>query len=148
MKKTDGDDDSSVSFPHEYSKVIKTGISELNNSNPYDEQVTFINYTHRYCVCIIDIVDSTKTASKIEGSEKIRQFYSIFLNTMASIIKTHNGKVIKNAGDCLIYYFPKTVDGSNESAFKDVIDCGVAMIDANPIINSRLNKDDLPSIRL
>jgi CheY-like chemotaxis protein len=66
---------------------------------------------------------------------------------MASIIKAHNGKVIKNAGDFLIYYFPKTVDGSNESAFKDVIDCGVAMIDANPTINSRLNKDDLPSIR-
>jgi CheY-like chemotaxis protein len=66
---------------------------------------------------------------------------------MASIIKAHNGKVIKNAGDCLIYYFPKTVDGSNESAFKDVIDCSVAMVDANPTINSRLNKDDLPPIR-
>jgi CheY-like chemotaxis protein len=66
---------------------------------------------------------------------------------MASIIKTHNGKVIKNAGDCLIYYFPKTVDGSNESAFKDVIDCGISMIDANPVINSRLTKNGIPPIR-
>jgi two-component system response regulator ChvI len=121
-------------------------LLKLENIKINEEQITFINYTHRYCVCVIDIVDSTKNTSKIEGSEKIREFYSIFLNTMASIIKTHNGKVIKNAGDCLIYYFPKTVDGSNESAFKDVIDCGAAMIDANAIINSRLNKNGLPSI--
>jgi len=121
-------------------------LLKLENIKISEEQITFINYTHRYCVCVIDIVDSTKNTSKIEGSEKIREFYSIFLNTMASIIKTHNGKVIKNAGDCLIYYFPKTVDGSNESAFRDVIDCGAAMIDANAIINSRLNKNGLPSI--
>ena len=128
-------------------KKQNTQVLKVENIKINEKQVTFINYTHRYCVCVIDIVDSTKTTSKIDGSEKIRDFYSIFLNTMASIIKTHNGKVIKNAGDCLIYYFPKTVDGSNESAFKDVLDCGVAMIDANPTINSRLNENHLPPIR-
>jgi len=128
-------------------KKQNTQVLKVENIKIDENQVTFINYTHKYCVCVIDIVDSTKTTSRIDGSEKIRDFYSIFLNTMASIIKTHNGKVIKNAGDCLIYYFPKTVDGSNESAFKDVIDCGVAMIDSNPTINSRLNENHLPSIR-
>jgi len=127
-------------------KRQNTQILKLENIKINEEQITFINYTHRYCVCVIDVVDSTKNTNKIDGSEKIREFYSVFLNTMASIIKTHNGKVIKNAGDCLIYYFPKTVDGSNESAFRDVIDCGLAMIDANSIINSRLNKNGLPSI--
>ena len=128
-------------------KKQNTQVLKVENIQINENQVTFINYTHRYCVCVIDIVDSTKTTSRIDGSERIRDFYSIFLNTMASIIKTHNGKVIKNAGDCLIYYFPKTVDGSNESAFKDVIDCGVAMIDSNPTINSRLNENHLPPIR-
>jgi len=128
-------------------KKQNTQFLKVENIKIDEKQVTFINYTHRYCVCVIDIVDSTKTTSMIDGSEKIRDFYSIFLNTMASIIKTHNGKVIKNAGDCLIYYFPKTVDGSNESAFKDVIDCGLAMIDSNPTINSRLNENHLPPIR-
>jgi CheY-like chemotaxis protein len=128
-------------------KKQNTQVLKVENIQINENQVTFINYTHRYCVCVIDIVDSTKTTSRIDGSEKIRDFYSIFLNTMASIIKTHNGKVIKNAGDCLIYYFPKTVDGSNESAFKDVIDCGVAMIDSNPTINSRLNENHLPPIK-
>ncbi len=145
MKKTDSDDDSSVSS-YQDSKVVKTGISELNNSNPYDEQVTFINYTHRYCVCIIDIVDSTMNTKEIIGSEKIRGYYSIFLNTMATIIKDHNGKVIKNSGDNLLYYFPKTVDASNELAFQDVLDCGLALIASNSTLTANLSNYGLPSI--
>jgi two-component system, OmpR family, response regulator ChvI len=116
-------------------------------SNFNDEQITFINYTHQYCVCIIDIVDSTTKTQMIASSEKIRQYYSIFLNTMASIIKYNNGKVIKNAGDCLIYYFPKTVDTvTNKSSIQDVLDCGLAMIEANSVLNANLNKNGLPSI--
>ena len=128
---------------------------------------------------------------------------------MASIIKQYNGKVIKNAGDCLIYYFPKTVgiinsssnsrnsysinDNSNEnikdnansndqiiktsnkkplsitsaiktttpttynkyynnikiskeSAFENVIECGLAMIQANSLLNENLHGNGLPSI--
>ncbi len=80
--------------------------------NSVKNQITFINCTHRYyCICIIDITDSTKINQQLlADSNKIRNYYSIFLNTMASIINNYNGKVIKNAGDCLIYYFPKTVD--------------------------------------
>jgi CheY-like chemotaxis protein len=65
---------------------------------------------------------------------------------MASIIKNYNGKVIKNAGDCLIYYFPKTVNSTNVLSFQDVLDCGLAMIEANQILNSNLDKNGLPPI--
>lgn len=66
---------------------------------------------------------------------------------MASIIKYNNGKVIKNAGDCLIYYFPKTVDTvTNKSSIQDVLDCGLAMIEANSSLNADLSKNDLPPI--
>ncbi|HYO06586.1 MAG TPA: response regulator [Phototrophicaceae bacterium] len=120
--------------------------SDNFNRGPDNDQITFINYTHSYCVCIIDIVNSTENTSHIMGSEQIRKYYSIFLNTMASIIKNYNGKVIKNAGDCLIYYFPKTVNSTNVLSFQDVLDCGLAMIEANPILNSNLDKNSLPPI--
>jgi len=120
-------------------------LNERNNFNLDNTQITFINYTHRYCVCIIDIVNSTENTRKIVGSDKIRGYYSIFLNTMASIIKEHNGKVIKNSGDNFLYYFPKTVNSTNESAFQDVLDCGLTMIEANSILNSDLSNNDLPS---
>ena len=99
------------------------------------------------CVCFVDIVDSTKNTCDINGSDKIQRYYSIFLNTMSSIIKNHNGKVIKNSGDGLLYYFPKTVDSKNELAFQDVLDCGLAtMIEANKSINQNLTQKGLSSI--
>jgi CheY-like chemotaxis protein len=96
------------------------------SSSPDDsEQITFINYTHNYCISIIDIVDSTKITDSLPDSEQIRNYYSVFLNTMASIIKQHNGKVIKNAGDCLIYYFPKTVNSVKSNIISTDNDNGV-----------------------
>jgi CheY-like chemotaxis protein/class 3 adenylate cyclase len=145
LKKTDNDNDLPVRSYLD-PKGIKIDISELNSYNSYDEQITFMNFTHRYCVCIIDIVDSTMNTREIIGSEKIRGYYSIFLNTMATIIKDHNGKVIKNSGDNLLYYFPKTVDASNELSFQDVLDCGLALIASNSTLAANLSKYDLPSI--
>jgi len=65
---------------------------------------------------------------------------------MTSIIKNHGGKVIKNVGNVLLFYFPKTVNFSKPSSFQDVLDCGLAMIQANSTLNLDLNKNDLPSI--
>ncbi|MBA3284845.1 MAG: response regulator [Nitrosopumilus sp.] len=137
--------DSSPLIPGQNSKG-KDNKSGNFNSSLDNDQITFINYTQSYCVCIIDIVNSTGNTSQIAGSEQIRKYYSIFLNTMASIIKNYNGKVIKNAGDCLIYYFPKTVNSTNVLSFQDVLDCGLAMIEANYILNSNLEKNILPPI--
>ena len=118
----------------------------INNSICDDDQISFINYTRNYCVCFVDIVDSTKTACEITESNKIRQYYSVFLNRMASIIKRHNGKTIKNSGDSLLYYFPRTLDSNNEEAFEDVIHCGLTMIKENEKLNGYYNSNGLPSI--
>ena len=95
-----------------------------------DNQITFVNFSNNYCICIIDIIDSTNNTYEILESKKIKQYYSVFLNTMTSIIKRHGGKVIKNAGDNLLYYFPRTMNESNYLDFQDVIECGLSMIDA------------------
>ncbi len=78
----------------------------LKEGSLQDNQITFVNFSNNYCVCIIDIIDSTNNTFDILESKKIKQYYSVFLNTMTSIISRHGGKVIKNAGDNLLYYFP------------------------------------------
>jgi CheY-like chemotaxis protein len=89
-------------------------------------------------------VNSTKVIASIAAnSEKIRKFYLIFINTMATIAKNFNAKVIKNAGDSLIFYFPETSNSNSISAFKDVIECGLTMIAARSVINSKLHKEGL-----
>lgn len=57
------------------------------------DQICFINYTLKYCVCIIDIVNSTRATVEIINPQKIMKYYSIFLNTISSIIKDYGGKV-------------------------------------------------------
>jgi CheY-like chemotaxis protein len=65
---------------------------------------------------------------------------------MTSIIKRHGGKVIKNAGDNLLYYFPRTMHQRNYLDFQDVIECGLSMIDTKVRLDLLLNLNGLPPI--
>jgi two-component system response regulator ChvI len=87
------------------------------------------------------MVDSIKVISEIKDRDKIRRYYSVFINTMAAIARNFNAKIIKNTGTSILYYFPKTSDSSNISAFKDVIECGVTMMAANDVINAKLREE-------
>ena len=78
------------------------------NSNSDDEEIKFSKQSESYCVCIIDIVNSTKITANITNSEDIRNYYSTFINSVAIIARNFGAKVIKNVGDSLIYYFPST----------------------------------------
>jgi two-component system, OmpR family, response regulator ChvI len=119
---------------------------EQNNDSSHDNEITFVNYSNDYCVCIIDIINSTDNTREIVESKKIKQYYSVFLNTMTSIIKHHNGRVVKNSGDSLLYYFPRTVNQGNYIDFQDVLECGLSMIDAKDKVDLLLNLNGLPLI--
>jgi hypothetical protein len=41
---------------------------------------------------------------------------------MAILARNYNAKIVKNAGDALIFYFPETSDSHNEVAFKNVLE--------------------------
>ncbi len=122
--------------------------SKSNNSlniNNYS-QLRFINYTQKYCIGIIDIINSTKETSKIKDSKNLRNYYSLFLNTMSSIITNFNGKVVKNVGDGLLYYFPRTLDINDESSFHEVLECGLTMIASKTLLNIKSSENELPPI--
>lgn len=57
---------------------------------------------------IIDIVNSTNETSKISNPNKLKKYYSLFLNTLPSTINSCNGNIIKTIGDSLFFYFPNT----------------------------------------
>ena len=67
-----------------------------------DDEVSFLDHSENYCVCYIEV----KVISEINKSNKIAQFYSIFLNSISIIIHKFAGKIMKNTGDGMIYYFP------------------------------------------
>jgi two-component system, OmpR family, response regulator ChvI len=111
------------------------------------EEISFLNESDSYCVCFIDMIGSTKVISQIATApEKIRKYYSIFLNSMSTIIKRYGGIIIKNIGDSLIFYFPKTSHSTNKSAFCNVIDCCVTMMAAYKFVNLEMSKMSLPPV--
>lgn len=92
------------------------------------------------------MMESTKITSKLKENELFK-YYALFLNATATIARNFGAKIIKNAGDCLIYYFPKTSDASsNPASLKDVLECGITMTVAHRAINAKLHEEKLPSL--
>jgi two-component system response regulator ChvI len=111
------------------------------------KEVSFLDHSQNYCVCFVDMVNSTKATAEISDRQKIGQYYSIFINTMAVLAKNYGAKIVKNAGDALIFYFPDSSDPANEVAFKDILECFTTMILARDIINEKLHSEEnLPSV--
>jgi CheY-like chemotaxis protein len=106
--------------------------------------IRFSGDSIKSCVGFIDLVDSTKNTITIASLESIRKYYSTFINSTSEVVKSYNGKVIKNIGDCLLFYFPKTTDVNNIGTFKEVIECGFKILDERYSINQELSKQHLP----
>ena len=111
------------------------------------EEISFLNRSMNCCIGFVNILNSTSITAEIYGHQKkIGQYYSIFINTMAILVKNYGAKIVKNAGDALIFYFPQTSDASNEEAFNDAFECFTTMILARDIINAKLHSEGLPSV--
>lgn len=93
------------------------------------------------------MVNSTLVTAQMTNSDDLRKYYSIFINTMATIARNFEGKIIKNSGDSVIYYFPNTSDYKNEYAFRNVLECCLTMISANSVINDKLYEEALPPLK-
>jgi class 3 adenylate cyclase len=109
-----------------------------------DILLQFSEYSSNYCVCFVDIVGSTRLTSKLTDLQTSK-FYSIFLNSLATIITRNGGVVVKNIGDALLYYFPKT-DVNDIAPFEDMLKCCMKVLDARGTINNSLREESLPEI--
>ena len=92
-------------------------MKEEGNNNYYDntisdniasEEISFSGQSQNFCICFVDMVNSTKIIQNISDAGEIRKYYSIFINTLASIARNFGAKIIKSTDMSLIYYFPKT----------------------------------------
>lgn len=109
-----------------------------------DILLQFSQYSSNYCVCFVDIVGSTKLTSKLSDLQTAK-FYSIFLNSAATVITQNAGVVVKNIGDALLYYFPKT-DSDDIGPFEEMLSCCMKVLDARENINKTLRGEYLPEI--
>lgn len=119
-----------------------SGTQNLEDGN---YTVTFCPEIENYCVGMVDMVGSTKI-SAILGPEKMSRYYQIFLNSMSKIMNEFDAKVIKNIGDCLLYYFPVNKIKNREDYLIKSFECGFAMIESHDFICHQLKKENLPCL--
>ena len=107
-----------------------------------DILLQFSDYSENYCVCMVDIMNSTKITSRL-SDEKTSKFYQIFLNSIAIIIRKFDGIVVKNIGDALLFYFP-VIQSEKKSILKKCLDCCLTISKSHDDIVSQLQKEKLP----
>jgi len=111
-----------------------------------DDIISFSGSFSDYFISIVDIVDSTKITSFLSQKQACK-YYAIFLNAMAAIVETFGGRIVKNVGDSLLYYFPQKIGFSEKLLAKYSLECGIAMIDARCRINELMKEEHLPSVK-
>lgn len=115
-------------------------------SKMLDQKEIKFSGNYRYCcIGMVDLVGSTKVTANL-SKEKAMQYYSMFLNSMATVVGEYGGSIIKNVGDSLLYYFPKTCDACDKPSLERVLECGLAMIEFRPLINNMLKETRLPNV--
>ena len=136
----------SQAFDYMAEKLHKSLI-EINEKEDVIKQqedilLQFSDYSEKYCVCMVDIMNSTKITSKLSESET-SEFYKIFLNSIAVTVRSFGGIVVKNIGDALLFYFP-VIYSNEESALKKCLDCCLTLGESHDDIIKKLEKQKLP----
>jgi len=96
------------------------------------------------CVGVVDMTNSTKISDKL-SDEKVMKLYEIFLNFMAKIVINHNGEVVKNIGDALMFRFPN-IASDDASTMKNVLECCLDMIDSHDKLKKQLEEENIPAL--
>src|SRR5918996_2284082 len=111
----------------------------------YDDLV-FHGFSSDFCVCMLDIVDSTAVTSSLALEDKFRKFYSLFVNSASPVISRFGGRVLKTGGDSIIYYFPRASEEKRVEGFKNVLECGISLVDLRGTINGLYKKEGIQPI--
>jgi class 3 adenylate cyclase len=108
-----------------------------------DILLQFSEDSEKYCVCLVDIMNSTKLTSELSDSQT-SEFYRIFLNSVAIIVRNFGGIVVKNIGDALLFYFSAHTE--KEYVLKKCINCCLTLGESHKDIVTKLKNENLPTV--
>ena len=121
-------------------------LSIPRNSGPpsQPDNIFFSENSRMCCVGFVDMVDSTRITAGLTNHE-MSKYYSLFINWVRGIISGYSGKVVKNTGDGLLFYY----DLLGDSPIKTVRDCLNSAITLSVLhrnVNSKFISELLPEL--
>jgi len=126
--------------------IVGLNVKESDNWNVGAAEISFSGKVQNCCVCFIDMIGSTKISSDLTPVQ-LSRYYELFLNAIALIAKNFGAKIVKNAGDALIFYFADASNPKDIIKFKNVLDCGLTMGMASNTLNAKMLNEGLPPIK-
>ena len=144
MRNYNDDNDDHIRFAE--FPLVGLSTKARMNWNVETKEISFSGEVQNYCVCFIDIIGSTKISSELTPTQ-LSRYYELFLNAIALIARNFGAKIVKNAGDALIFYFNDTSNPNNILKFKNVLDCGLTIGIASNTLNAKMLSEKLPPIQ-
>jgi class 3 adenylate cyclase len=126
--------------------VVGLSTIENDNWNVGVGEISFSGKVQDCCVCFIDMIGSTKISADLSPAQ-ISRYYELFLNAIAAIARNFGARIVKNAGDALIFYFDNVGSPDDVGKFKDVLDCGLTMGMAASALNAKMLDEKLPPVK-
>ena len=108
-------------------------------------KVAISGLTQRYCVGLVDMVDSSRIINNLP-MVKVMKYYEVFLNSMSEVLSKFDGYVIKNGGDSLVYCFPRTTKSNQKNSFRNCLECSLEMVNKRDSICAEIQKEKLPPV--
>lgn len=137
----------SLSFDAMAKKIQESLIAIRQREDIIKQQqevlLQFSEQSENYFVCFLDVIGSTKLTANLTDLESSK-FYSIFLNSMAIWIGDNGGIVVKNIGDALLFYFPKT-NTQDKDAIKNALEGCLKIGELNSHISQKMQQEGLPT---
>ncbi|MGA6989670.1 MAG: response regulator [Nitrososphaeraceae archaeon] len=144
-EKEKGEDKTNSDSPNESDRGQFDPRYRVNYQELRDD-IVFQGISSDFCVCMLDIVNSTAITSSLAQEDKVRKFYSLFVNSVSPVISHFGGRILKTGGDSIIYYFPNSAEIERIEGFKNVLECGILLLDLRDTINSLYQREGIQSI--
>ena len=137
-----------VLFP--YMRITETqNPASLNMTTNSDfasqrDNIFFSEKSRMCCVGFVDMVDSTRITAGLT-TRQMSKYYSLFINWVSSIIGGHSGKVVKNTGDGLLFYFT-SLDDSPIKTVRNCLDSAITLSILHRNVNRKFISELLPEL--
>ena len=117
--------------------------ADLDSANER-ENIFFSEKSRMCCVGFVDMVDSTRVTAGLT-TRQMSRYYSLFINWVSGIIRGYSGKVVKNTGDGLLFYFTLLGDSPIKTV-RNCLNSAITLSRLHRNVNSKFTSELLPEL--
>ena len=128
----------------ETQKSPSLNLPTNSESASQTDNIYFSEKSHMCCVGFVDMVDSTRITARLT-MRQMSKYYSLFINWVSGILSGYSGKVVKNTGDGLLFYFALRGDSPIKTV-RICLDSAITLSVLHRSINRKFISELLPDL--